>query len=132
MIAEVLAAQERAAECATVVTPVPKSAIWTGEFVPLLVTVTLPVTIPVAAGANVTVKVAVWPADMMSPAGTPLATKPAPDMPTFEMVTFEVPRFVNVTFWWLLLDMATLPKSNERVPAFTVSVASGTKTMSRK
>ena len=108
----------------------PESVTLVGEFVALLVTVTLPVTLPVAAGAKVMVTVAVCPADRISPAGTPLAPKPAPETLTFEIVTLEVPAFVNVTFWLLLVDTFTLPKLKvealalrTNVPEETVSVA---------
>ena len=58
---------------------------------------TLPVTDPDAAGVNDTFKVAVSPGFKMTPVGTPLASKPAPEMLTLEMVTWELPALVSVT-----------------------------------
>jgi hypothetical protein len=123
---EPLAIQDREAECTTAVTPVPESVTLAGEFVALLVTVTLPVTLPVAAGANVTVNVAVCPADKISPAGTPLAVKPAPDMLTFETVTLDVPALLKAMLWLPLLDTFTLPKLKLEALAFRTSVVAVT------
>jgi hypothetical protein len=81
-----------------------------GEFEALLATATLPLMLPAAEGLNVAVKVAVCPGLKMSPVETPLALKPAPEMLTLEIVTFEVPALVSVTFWLPLLDTFTLPK----------------------
>jgi len=101
-----------------------------GEFVALLVIVTLPVTLPVAAGAKVTFKVAVCPGVRIVPADTPLALKPAPEMLTFEIVTLELPELVSVTARVLLAPVFTLPKLklvglalSRSVAVFTVSVA---------
>ena len=66
------------------------------EFEASLLTVTLPVTGPVAAGVNDTFNIAVSPGFKMSPAGTPLALKPAPETLIFEIVTWEFPAFVSV------------------------------------
>lgn len=111
-------------------TPVPESVMVSGEFVALPATFTLPVTLPVAEGLNVAVNVAVCPALNISPVGTPLAEKPAPDRVTPEIVTVEVPALVSVTVWLLLLDTFTLPKLNAdelelriRVPEVIVRVA---------
>jgi len=46
----------------------------------------------------------------MSPAGTPLALKPAPETLTFETVTLELPGLVMVTVRGLLLPVFTPPK----------------------
>jgi hypothetical protein len=46
----------------------------------------------------------------ISPEVTPLALKPAPEMPTFEMVTLALPLFVSATLSELLLPVFTLPK----------------------
>src|SRR5579863_3608200 len=101
-----------------------------GEFVALLATETLPVTLPAAAGAKVAVKVAACPGVRMSPEETPVALKPAPETVTFEIVTLELPAFVSVTDRVLLLDTFTLPKLKEdelelrrSVEALTVRVA---------
>jgi hypothetical protein len=126
----VLADQDNATELLTVLTPVPESAIVSGEFVALLATATLPVALPEADGVKVAVKVVVCPGVRISPVATPLAVKPAPEMVTPETVTLEFPALVNVTLWLLLLDKFTLPKLKEAelalsrsVAALTVSVA---------
>src|ERR1700731_3669343 len=77
-------------------TPMPDSVIVVVEFAALLVTTTLPVTLPAAAGANVTFAVAVCPGVNASPAEGLLALKPAPETVIFEIVTVELPVFVSV------------------------------------
>jgi hypothetical protein len=94
-----------------------------GEFEALLATATLPVMLPAAEGLNVAVKVVVCPGLKMSPVETPLALKPAPEMLTLEIVTFEVPALVSVTFWLPLLDTFTLPKCKAVELALRTSVA---------
>ena len=108
----------------------PESEIESGEFVALLATVTLPVTLPDAEGLNVAVSVAVWPALSIRPEETPLAVKPAPETVTPETVTVELPAFVSVTLSELLLETFTLPKLKDEelalrrsVEVLTVSVA---------
>jgi hypothetical protein len=75
---DVLAFQLNVTECATGATPVPDREIVTGDEAALLVTVTLPVTLPVADGAKVTLSVAVCPGVKICPEETPLAVNPAP------------------------------------------------------
>ena len=101
-----------------------------GEVVALLMTATLPVTLPVAAGAKVTFKVVVWPGVRVVPVGTPLALKPAPETLMFEIATLELPEFWRVTGRVLLALVFTFPKLklvglalSKYVAAFTVSVA---------
>ena len=102
------------------------------EFVAVLDTVTLPVTVPVAAGANVTFRVAVCPAVRIVPEGTPLTEKPAPEMLVFEMVIPDAPALVSVTVFVLLPATVTFPKAKDawlrlsrRVPGFGVGVGVG-------
>jgi hypothetical protein len=101
-----------------------------GEFAALLATDTLPVALPVEDGVNVAVRFAVCPGVRMRPEETPDALKPAPEIVTFEIVTFEFPAFVNVMFCVPLLDTLTLPKLTEdelefskRVDEVTVKTA---------
>ncbi len=111
--------------------PVPLRLTLLGEFVALLVTVTLPVKAPLVAGANVTFNVAICPAATTCPVEIPVALNPAPDTVTFDTVTLEDPAFVNVTESALLLPTFTLPKlklvglafSETVAAAFTVNVA---------
>jgi len=100
-----------------------------GEFVALLATEILPVTLPAAAGAKVAVKVAVCPGVRITPE-TPVALKPAPETVTLEIVTLELPAFVSVTDCVLLFGMVTLPKLKDDElelrrsdEALTVSIA---------
>jgi hypothetical protein len=76
----------------------------------------------VAAGANVTFKMAVWPGVRMDPLGTPLTLKPAPEMLTVEIVILEVPAFLSVTLCVLLLDTVTPLKLKKVVLAFNKAV----------
>ena len=80
----------------------PESEIESGEFVALLATETLPVTLPEPDGEKVAVKGAVCPGARISPEETPPALKPAPETVTFEIVIVEFPAFVNVTVLVLL------------------------------
>ena len=101
-----------------------------GEFEALLATEMLPVTLTALDGLKVTARVVVFPGPKISPVGTPVALKPAPFTVTLEIVTFEFPALVKVTFWLLLLDTLTFPKIKAAelelriiVAALTVSVA---------
>ncbi len=80
------------------------------EFDALLATITLPVTLPVAAGANVTFSVTICPGVMICPLETPLAVKPAPEIVTLETVILELPEFVKFTPRELLPPTFTLLK----------------------
>jgi hypothetical protein len=101
-----------------------------GEFVALLATLMLPVALPATEGENIAASTVVWPGDRISPVETPLALNPAPETVTPEIATWELPAFVSVTFWMLLLERFTFPKFTElvlelrrRVAAFTVRIA---------
>jgi hypothetical protein len=111
-------------------TPVAETVIDAGEFEASLTTETLPVTVPVAAGAKVTFKVAVRLGGMVSPAYIPPPTvSPGPESVTLEMWTLpELPELVNVTLRVELLPIFTLPKLRDEAlavkgPGSTVSVA---------
>ena len=92
------------------VTPTPVRATDVGEFVALLATDALPVTLPEVDGEKLTLKVALCPGLRMVPADTPLSLKPAPETLTLEIVTLELPEFVSVTGRVLLVPVFTLPK----------------------
>jgi hypothetical protein len=98
------------------------SAIVAGELVELLLTVTVPLATPLADGAKVTPTTAVCPGMSINPAAPPPELKPAPDTITCEIVTFEFPALVNVTFCKLLLDTFTLPKFKMGTLGFSKSV----------
>jgi len=130
MTVDVLGVQVKATEWLSAATPVPDSAMESGELVALLATDMLPVALPAADGENVAVKVAVCPGVRISPEETPETLNPAPETVTFEIVTVEFPAFVSVTFCVPLLDTFTLPKLTDeelefskRVEAVTVSTA---------
>jgi hypothetical protein len=74
------------------------------------VTVRLPLALPADCGVNVTVKVALWPAVRVIGVVTPLRLKPAPLIPTWEIVTLEPPVLVTVSDRACLLPTVTLPK----------------------
>jgi hypothetical protein len=114
----------------TATTPVPEREIVSGEFLALLETETLPVTLPAPDGAKVAVNVATCPGANITPEERPAALNPAPETVTLEIVTLEFPAFVSVMLLELLLDTFTLPKFNEdelelrrSVEAFTVRIA---------
>jgi hypothetical protein len=81
-----------------------------GELVALLTTVTLPFTPPEFEGEKTTCNVAIWLGPNVKPDETPFALNPVPDVVTLEIVTFEFPLFVSVTFKVLLLPSFTFPK----------------------
>jgi hypothetical protein len=103
-----LAIQVTATVCGVCCTPVPARLI-VGELLALLLTATFPVTAPAVVGANVITRVAVWLGVSVVPL-TPVALKPAPVAPTPEIITFEFPVFVSVTFTVALLPSLTLLK----------------------
>jgi hypothetical protein len=107
---DVLATHEKATECCMGCTPVPERAIVVGEFAALLVRVTLPAALPLAAGVKVAFNVALCPVFRVVPVGTPPALKPGPPMLTFEIVAAEPPELVSVTLRVLLLPTFTLLK----------------------
>jgi hypothetical protein len=81
-----------------------------GEFVALLVTTTLPVTLPEPVGAKVTSRVTAFPAARMSPLDMPLTLKPGPEMLSFEIVMFALLELVSVTLLLLLAPTFIDPK----------------------
>jgi hypothetical protein len=93
-------------------TPVPLNAMVAGELLALLVTVTPPLKLPLAVGANATLKEVDWPA--LSVMGdSPLTVNPVPVTLSFDSDTLPVPVFVRVTVFVVLVPAATLPKLNE-------------------
>ena len=117
-----LAVQPRVLECEADWAPVPESETAIGELVASLVNVTVPVAAAADAGAKVTFRVAVCPGATTCPVETPLAMKPAPEMLTFETVTFEFPALVKVTPKIFVLPTPTLEKLRLVVLALSMSV----------
>ena len=77
--------------------PVPESAIVVGEFVALLVMVTLPLALPAVAGSNTTEKEVLCPALSVRGRPSPVTEKPAPVTLSLESETLPLPVFVSVT-----------------------------------
>ena len=89
--------------------PAPEREMLAGELAALLLTVTLPVAVRLAEGANVDVSVVVCPGAKVMPLA-PVVLKPAPATITCAIVTLEFPASVIVTVWVVLLPTFTLPK----------------------
>ena len=106
---EVLAFQVRATESEEVV-PVPASDKEVGELEALLTTETVPLAEPAAAGANVTVKVALCPPANVIGTERPLVLKPVPVTASPETVTLALPVSVRITVCDPLLPVKTVPK----------------------
>jgi len=94
-------------------TPVPESAMVSGELAALLTTVILPERLPAVVGENATRKAVDWPAARVK--GNPSAAllNPAPLSVICEMETLEVPVFESVTVCTALVPVARLPKLND-------------------
>src|SRR5437660_690097 len=91
-------------------TPVPLRAMVLGELGALLMSETLPDTLPVAVGANCTLKVLDCPAARVSGRVSPLMLKPAPVKVPCAMVKLALPELVKVRFCTPVLPTSTLPK----------------------
>lgn len=68
-----------------------------GELAALLITVRLPVTLPTAVGAKLTVRGRLFPAARETDPAKPLTANPVPEMVADVTVTAPVPAFVSVT-----------------------------------
>ena len=88
----------------------------------LLVTVTDPVTLPAAEGANATVSVAVSDGFSVQGAVKPLTEYPLPVTVTAEIVTAAFPVLVMTTCWLALQPVATVPKLTLEVLALSCPV----------
>lgn len=78
-------------------TPLPVSEIVVGEFVALLTTLRLPVVLPAALGAKLTVRTKLWPAARVMAPVKPLTLNPAPMIAACETFTLPVPVLVSET-----------------------------------
>ena len=94
-------------------TPVPLNAIVAGEFVAVLVMVTLPERLAAVAGSNVTLNEVDCPAASVSGTVHPLTLNPVPLSLICETVTLELPVLVTVTLCVVLLPVAMLPKLSD-------------------
>jgi hypothetical protein len=104
-------------------TPVPATASELGEFVALLTNDTVPLTLPVTFGANITFNSAVCPAAIVLPV-IPVATlNPAPVTLICEIVRLELPVFFTATCKGLDPPTISFPKFRLVVPSEIVRVA---------
>lgn len=101
----------------------PESAIVFGEPVAVLVTVTVPVSLPAAVGLKITPNVIACPAVKVTGAPAPLNVNPAPLSVTEDTVTLAFPEFVRVTFWVEDDPAFTFPKPRLVVLNVSVCVA---------
>jgi hypothetical protein len=102
----VLGGDKFAVGCAT---PVPDSERLLGRLLALLTIDRVPVTLPPTAGANSTLKVALWRASRVRGNTSPRMLRPAPVTVACETVMLQVPTFVRVTRRVRLVPTATLP-----------------------
>ena len=91
-------------------TPVPERGIVRDGLEAFEVIDTLPLAVPVDAGVNVTLKVAVWPVVRVTGVVSPLRVNPEPLIVAEEIVTLEPPVLVSVSGRDCLLPTVTLPK----------------------
>ena len=118
-----LASQLSVTECAVTDNPVPLTASVAGEFVALLATLTLPLTLPAVFGAKVTFTVVFCPGATVVPLTPPLVVIPAPLMVIPESVTLELPVFVSVTGSVFEFPTISFPKLRLAGVAVTARVA---------
>lgn len=107
---EVLAVQLKVTEWATLATPAPPTVIVIGEFVALLVSFTLPLSVSVFVGVKITSNVAVWPAAIVAPFTPPLVLISVAETLIPETVMLELPVFSIFTGNVSVFPMGTLPK----------------------
>ena len=90
--------------------PVPVKAIVSVGFVPLLFSVTPPVTLPEAVGEKATVMLFVCAAANVTGTVMPLSLNPVPLTAALEIVTLVPPVFFNCTVCEFVVPFATDPK----------------------
>jgi len=91
-------------------TPAPLKLIVRGDPLAVLVTVTVPVAFPTAAGANFAVKLRVWEGATVAGVLTPVRLNPVPLTTILETVAAAFPVFVSAICWLALLLVDTFPK----------------------
>jgi len=88
--------------------PLPESGILR---VPVeVVRTTFPVALPLAWGANATVKVALCPADTVSGKVRAETLNPVPEATAWEMMALDPPELVRVAVWLCVVPTGTFPK----------------------
>ena len=88
----------------------PESVIVLGEPGAVLVTVTVPVSLPAVAGLKITLNVMLCPTTRVSGVPDPLSVNPAPLSAICDIVTFVLPEFFTVTLWVDDVPVLTFPK----------------------
>jgi hypothetical protein len=91
-------------------TPVPVRGMVVGELGALLVSTTLPLTLPAVVGANTAVNVALCPAPIVSGRLRPLMLNPVPVTAASVSVKLAVPELLTVIVCEPLLPVITFPK----------------------
>ena len=99
----------------------PEAAFILSEALPFKVTV--PLTAPVAFGANATVKFAVCPGVMVAGRDSPLMVNAELLAESCEITTFVLPELVKVAFLLALCPTATLPNEREAGLRFSFPAA---------
>jgi hypothetical protein len=107
---DVLATHESVTECTTGAVAVPFNATSVGEFGVLLVTVTLPESVPAADGANFTLTLVLAPAASVVGIASPLIVYPVPEITAWLIETAALPVLESVIVCEALLPVTTLPK----------------------
>lgn len=77
--------------------PIAASGKFSMGLEPLLTRVTLPAALPPVWGANVTLKLELWPAANVSGKLSPLMPKPVPEMEACDMVRLDPPELLRIT-----------------------------------
>jgi hypothetical protein len=110
---EELGVQSKVTEWLTGAVPDPESETASGELAALLVTVTLPIKLPMVIGANVALNEADCPAASVRGSAKPVSLNPAPLTLICERDTLELPVFVRLTLCVALVPVVMLPKLSE-------------------
>lgn len=120
---EVLASHVNVTLCVAVETPLPESAMVTGEPLALLPTVTAPLRVPVVDGLKITLNDRLCPGVSVTGVLAPLKLNPLPLTPICEMLTSAFPVFVTTTDCEEDVPVATLLKLRLLVLKDNVCVA---------
>jgi hypothetical protein len=91
--------------------PLPDRAMVKDGVAAVEATAIVPVILPAASGVHRTLKVTLCPRARVTGRAKPLTPKPGPATLVCEMVTVEMPEFVNVSNWVRLLPSCMLPKA---------------------
>ena len=93
--------------------PDPDTAMVSGEFVALLLTVTFPDKLPVVVGEKTTLNEVACPGFSVRGRASPERLKPLPPTLAWDTDTLEFPELVSETLWVALVPVVTLPKLSD-------------------